>query len=217
MFHLITENNILSFESQHRHPMYFIILHHVSSVGSYHVDPLSSTPTHDPTIPLETNVTLSSTKSNKKNHSVFTFDEQNVYSQHPTFVSDPRNANPSVVQEITGELEERKVNVVDDYLRMTLHRVKDEAQLSEVEYGKLIMMIECGQLVGICDLLEDCLLKWDLSMYIMLDTILQRFINFFTKMILLLPSPMKSHPIHLPILHCPSLLQILELSLDLIG
>ena len=48
---------------------------------------------------------------------------------------------------------------MDDYLRLILHRVKSEADLSEVEYGKLIMMIECGKLFVVCELLEECLMK----------------------------------------------------------
>lgn len=93
----------------------------------------------------------------KKNKSgnVFTFDEENIYTQQSSYES----KNSSSIQEIEGAIEEQKVNIMDDYLRLILHRVKSEADLSEVEYGKLIMMIECGKLVGVCELLEECLMK----------------------------------------------------------
>ena len=93
----------------------------------------------------------------KKNHSgnVFTFDEENIYTQQPSY----ETQDESSIQEIEGAIEEQKVNIMDDYLRLILHRVKSEADLSEVEYGKLIMMIECGKLVGVCELLEECLMK----------------------------------------------------------
>lgn len=93
----------------------------------------------------------------KKNKSgnVFTFDEENIYTQKSSYES----KNSSSIQEIEGAIEEQKVNIMDDYLRLILHRVKSEADLSEVEYGKLIMMIECGKLVGVCELLEECLMK----------------------------------------------------------
>ena len=93
----------------------------------------------------------------KKNNSgnVFTFDEENIYTQQPSY----ETQDESSIQEIEGAIEEQKVNIMDDYLRLILHRVKSEADLSEVEYGKLIMMIECGKLVGVCELLEECLMK----------------------------------------------------------
>lgn len=93
----------------------------------------------------------------KKNKSgnVFTFDEENIYTQQSSY----KSKNSSSIQEIEGAIEEQKVNIMDDYLRLILHRVKSEADLSEVEYGKLIMMIECGKLVGVCELLEECLMK----------------------------------------------------------
>ena len=93
----------------------------------------------------------------KKNKSgnVFTFDEENIYTQQPSY----ETQEESSIQEIEGAIEEQKVNIMDDYLRLILHRVKSEADLSEVEYGKLIMMIECGKLVGVCELLEECLMK----------------------------------------------------------
>ena len=93
----------------------------------------------------------------KKNKSgnVFTFDEENIYTQQPSY----ETQDESSIQEIEGAIEEQKVNIMDDYLRLILHRVKSEADLSEVEYGKLIMMIECGKLVGVCELLEECLMK----------------------------------------------------------
>ena len=93
----------------------------------------------------------------KKNKSgnVFIFDEENIYTQQSSYES----KNSSSIQEIEGAIEEQKVNIMDDYLRLILHRVKSEADLSEVEYGKLIMMIECGKLVGVCELLEECLMK----------------------------------------------------------
>lgn len=88
---------------------------------------------------------------NPRCSTVFTFEPHQLSFHHPY------NTSESAFQEIVGNLEEQRVNVVDDYLRTILHRVKKEAKLSEVEYGKLIMMIECGQLVGVCDLLEKCL------------------------------------------------------------
>ena len=93
----------------------------------------------------------------KKNKSgnVFTFDEENIYTQQSSYES----KNSSSIQEIEGAIEEQKVNIMDDYLRLILHRVKSEADLSEVEYGELIMRIECGKLVGVCELLEECLMK----------------------------------------------------------
>ena len=93
----------------------------------------------------------------KKNNSgnVFTFDEENIYTQQPSY----ETQDESSIQEIEGAIEEQKVNIMDDYLRLIIHRVKSEADLSEVEYGKLIMMIECGKLVGVCELLEECLMK----------------------------------------------------------
>ena len=90
-----------------------------------------------------------------KSRNVFTFDEENIYTQQSSYES----KNSSSIQEIEGAIEEQKVNIMDDYLRLILHRVKSEADLSEVEYGKLIMMIECGKLVGVCELLEECLMK----------------------------------------------------------
>ena len=86
-----------------------------------------------------------------KSRNVFTFDEENIYTQQSSYES----KNSSSIQEIEGAIEEQKVNIMDDYLRLILHRVKSEADLSEVEYGKLIMMIECGKLVGVCELLEE--------------------------------------------------------------
>lgn len=93
---------------------------------------------------------------NPRCSTVFTFEPHQLSFHHPY------NTSESAFQEIIGDLEEQKVNVVDDYLRTILHRVKKEAELSEVEYGKLIMMIECGQLVGVCDMLEECLETFDL-------------------------------------------------------
>lgn len=89
--------------------------------------------------------------NNPRCSTVFSFEPHQLSFHHPS------NTSESGIQEIVGDLEEQKVNVVDDYLRRILHRVKREAELSEVEYGKLIMMIECGQLVGVCDMLEECL------------------------------------------------------------
>ena len=94
---------------------------------------------------------------------VFTFDETNVYSQHPTFVStaveEPHpgylQRDNSYVKEMIEEMKAEKVDVIDDYMRMLLHRVKHEGDLTEVEYGKLLMRIECGEVSDVCNVLED--------------------------------------------------------------
>lgn len=125
---------------------------------------------------------------------VFTFDENNVYSQHPTFVSTtvsfPHpgyvNRNDSFIREVSGDhdnssdltgahsissiitqmrevsgdLTEERTEVIDDYARSLLHRVKEDAGLSEAEFGTLLMKIECGEVESVRELLENALLSY---------------------------------------------------------
>ena len=125
---------------------------------------------------------------------VFTFDENNVYSQHPTFVStavsfphpgyvnrndsfirevsgDHDNSsnltgtcsisnNITQIREVSGDLTEERTEVIDDYARSLLHRVKEEAGLSEAEFGTLLMKIECGEVESVRELLENALLSY---------------------------------------------------------
>lgn len=125
---------------------------------------------------------------------VFTFDENNVYSQHPTFVSTAvsfphpgyvnRNdsfirevsgdhdnssdltgtcsisSNITQIREVSGDLTEERTEVIDDYARSLLHRVKEEAGLSEAEFGTLLMKIECGEVESVRELLENALLSY---------------------------------------------------------
>ena len=125
---------------------------------------------------------------------VFTFDENNVYSQHPTFVSTAvsfphpgyvnRNHsfirevsvhhddssdltgtrsisnNITQIREVSGDLTEERTEVIDDYARSLLHRVKEEAGLSEAEFGTLLMKIECGEVESVRELLENALLSY---------------------------------------------------------
>lgn len=135
---------------------------------------------------------------------VFTFDENNVYSQHPTFVStavsfphpgyvnrnnsfirevsgdhevsgdvkgDHDNSsdltgtrdlsnNMTEMREVSGDLTEERTEVIDDYARSLLHRVKEDAGLSEAEFGTLLMKIECGEVGSVRELLENALLSY---------------------------------------------------------
>ena len=125
---------------------------------------------------------------------VFTFDENNVYSQHPTFVStavsfphpgyvnrsdsfirevsgDHGNSsnltgtcsissNITQIREVSGDLTEERTEVIDDFARSLLHRVKEEAGLSEAEFGTLLMKIECGEVESVRELLENALLSY---------------------------------------------------------
>ena len=125
---------------------------------------------------------------------VFTFDENNVYSQHPTFVSTAvsfphpgyvnRNdsfirevsgdhdnssnltgtcsisSNITQIREVSGDLTEERTEVIDDYARSLLHRVKEDAGLSEAEFGTLLMKIECGEVESVRELLENALLSY---------------------------------------------------------
>ena len=84
-----------------------------------------------------------------------------MYSQHTSPIVPAEEAVNEIIGETTGKLKQEITNVIDDHLRRTLHQVKKEAPLSEIEYGKLVMMIECNQFVGICDVLEECLSTYD--------------------------------------------------------
>ncbi|KAK8802510.1 hypothetical protein WA171_006189 [Blastocystis sp. BT1] len=100
---------------------------------------------------------------------VFNFDEQSVYSQHPTYVSTAIEETPpsylqrdnSYVKEMVGEIEAEKVEVIDEYMCVLLRRVKEEAKLSEVEYGRLLTHIECGEVSDVCNVIEDVLASHD--------------------------------------------------------
>lgn len=91
----------------------------------------------------------------------YKFDSQHISPTPPI----TKKLNP-IIQETVGKLERETTNVIDDKLHDTLQRIKLEAQLSEVEYGKLIMMIECNQYIGIGDELEKCLLTYSLYVFI---------------------------------------------------
>ena len=103
---------------------------------------------------------------------VFSFDEQSVYSQHPTYVSTAIEESPSgylqrdnsYVKEMAGEIEAEKVEVIDEYMCILLRRVKEEAKLSEVEYGRLLTHIECGEVSDVCNVIEDVLASYCLRM-----------------------------------------------------
>ena len=61
------------------------------------------------------------------------------------------------MKEIVGEIEAEKVEVIDEYMCMLLRQVKEEAKLSEVEYGRLLTHIECGEVSDVCEVLEESL------------------------------------------------------------
>ncbi|KAK8800854.1 hypothetical protein WA588_001685, partial [Blastocystis sp. NMH] len=116
----------------------------------------------------ENDVILSSSNSVNELYNpdrVFTFDEDDVYSQSPLMVSTAvEESRPgylqrdhSFVREVVGEIEAEKVEVIDRYTCMLLRRIKQEANLSEVEYGKLLMHIECGEVDDVCEVLEAAL------------------------------------------------------------
>ena len=61
------------------------------------------------------------------------------------------------IQHVISEMEEEKVEVIDSELHSLLVRVKSEAELSEVEYGKLLKQIECGKVKNVSELIDSCL------------------------------------------------------------
>ena len=105
---------------------------------------------------------------------VFTFDEDDVYSQSPLMVSTAvEESRPgylqrdhSFVREVAGEIEAEKVEVIDRYTCMLLRRIKQEANLSEVEYGKLLMHIECGEVDDVCEVLEAALESYETDAFL---------------------------------------------------
>lgn len=105
---------------------------------------------------------------------VFTFDEDDVYSQSPLMVSTAvEESRPgylqrdhSFVREVVGEIEAEKVEVIDRYTCMLLRRIKQEANLSEVEYGKLLMHIECGEVDDVCEVLEAALESYETDAFL---------------------------------------------------
>lgn len=130
----------------------------------------ASSPENDGTLSANSlnDVILSSTNSVNELYNpdhVFTFDEDHVYSQSPLVVSTGvEEARPgylqrdhSFVREVAGEIEAEKVEVIDNYTCMLLRRIKREANLSEVEYGKLLMHTECGEVDDVCEVLERAL------------------------------------------------------------
>lgn len=108
---------------------------------------------------------------------VFTFDEDNVYSQSPLVVSTGvEESRPgylqrdhSFVREVAGEIEAEKVEVIDNYTCMLLRQIKREANLSEVEYGKLLMHIECGEVDDVCEVLEAALESYGHTLFFSVD------------------------------------------------
>lgn len=54
-------------------------------------------------------------------------------------------------------MEEENVEIIDSALHSLLARVKTEAELSEVEYGKLLKQIECGKVKNVYELIDSCL------------------------------------------------------------
>lgn len=96
---------------------------------------------------------------------VFNFDEDHVYTQVPSIISTALTVphpgyvqqNHSYVKAMRGELEEKKVLVMDDELHLKLQQIKKEAKLTEVEYGRLLRRIECGEFDDCRELLETCL------------------------------------------------------------
>ena len=132
----------------------------------YIIDPLSS-PQHE-TIILDSDQLLSSTESiNALYHpdEVFTFDSANVYTQRPVLVSTATafpypgfvRHDSSFIQQVIEGVQEERVEVIDDSTRELLSRVKEEAKLSEVEYGRLLKRIECGKVCNVNELLDSCL------------------------------------------------------------
>lgn len=126
-----------------------------------------SIPQHE-TIILDSDQLLSSTESiNALYHpdEVFTFDSANVYTQRPVLVSTATSFpypgfvryDSSFIQQVIEGVQEERVEVIDDSTRELLSRVKEEAKLSEVEYGRLLKRIECGKVCNVNELLDSCL------------------------------------------------------------
>ena len=58
-----------------------------------------------------------------------------------------------------------------------LRRVKEEAKLSEVEYGRLLTHIECGEVSDVCNVIEDVLASYYLRTIYGIDMIIHQFIR----------------------------------------
>ena len=150
------------------HPItFFDNLHLVScqSVGIT-VDPLN-VQTQNLTVSDNDQLLPSSESTNAQYSSdgVFSFDSTHAYSQHPVLVSTVieqpypgfvRHDTP-FIQHVISEMEEEKVEIIDSSLQALLVRVKTEAELSEVEYGKLLKQIECGKVKNVSELVDSCL------------------------------------------------------------
>ena len=74
--------------------------------------------------------------------------DNNKSQQHPDHL---------ISQQLSGTLEEEKIADVNEYFRELLHKIKIEAQLTEVEYGQLLLLVESNQIDGVCTILENCL------------------------------------------------------------
>jgi len=73
---------------------------------------------------------------------------------------------------------------IDDYEKRLkynpyylLRRVKEEAKLSEVEYGRLLTHIECGGVSDVCNVIEDVLASYYLRTIYGIDMIIHQFIR----------------------------------------
>ena len=106
-----------------------------------------------------------STNAQYSSGGVFSFDPSATYTQQPVLVSTVverpypgyvRHDTP-YIQHVISEMEEEKVEIIDSALQSLLARVKVEAELSEVEYGKLLKQIECGKVKNVYELIDSCL------------------------------------------------------------
>lgn len=106
-----------------------------------------------------------STNAQYSSDGAFSFDPSTTYTQQPVLVSTVverpypgfvRRDTP-FIQQVISEMEEEKVEVIDSELHSLLVRVKSEAELSEVEYGKLLKQIECGKVKNVSELIDSCL------------------------------------------------------------
>ena len=155
----------------------------------WYLDPLPSYRTSESRLSTpDSDLILSSSTSVNELYNpdhVFNFDEQSVYSQHPTYVSTAIEETPpsylqrdnSYVKEMVGEIEAEKVEVIDEYMCVLLRRVKEEAKLSEVEYGRLLTHIECGEVSDVCNVIEDVLASYYLRTIYGIDMIIHQFIR----------------------------------------
>ena len=152
-----------------RSSSYYVFRHptpRMLSILCFFLDPLS-VQTHDLNV-SDSDQLLNSSESTNAQYSsdgVFSFDPSTTYTQQPVLVSTVverpypgyiRRDTP-FIQHVISEMEEEKVEIIDSALHSLLARVKTEAELSEVEYGKLLKQIECGKVKNVYELIDSCL------------------------------------------------------------